>query len=138
MTGRLLPLPDPLSAPYWAACADHELKLPRCSRCGVFTLPPDIVCPHCLSEDPAWTWAPVSGHGVVRTWTVMRQSFLSGFEVPFVLVDVQLDEQPHIRMIGQLLDGPEAPLRIGDAVAVAFEDLAPGVAVPAFRKAAGA
>jgi hypothetical protein len=38
-------------------------------------------------------------------------------------------------MIGQLLDGPETPVALGDAVEVAFEDLAPGVSVPAFRKA---
>jgi uncharacterized OB-fold protein len=138
MSGRLLPIPDASSAPYWAACAEHVLKLPRCSRCGTFTLPPDLVCPHCHSPDPAFTFEPVSGRGVVRTWTVIRQSFLSGFEAPFVLVDVQLDDHPHIRMIGQLLDGPDAPLHIGDPVNVAFDDLAPGVSVPAFRKAVGA
>ena len=62
--------------------------------------------------------------------------YLAGFDVPFVLLDVQLDDQPSVRMIGRLMDGPEAPLHIGDAVIVDFEDLAPGVAVPAFRLAA--
>ena len=32
----------------------------------------------------------MSGRGVVRSWTVVRQSFLPGFDVPFVLVDVEL------------------------------------------------
>ena len=73
----------------------------------------------------------------MRTWTIVRQSYLTGFDVPFVLVDVQLDDHPSVRMIGRLLDGPEALLRIGDAVTVAFEDLAPGVAVPAFSLKAG-
>lgn len=65
----------------------------------------------------------------------MHQSFLPGFEddLPFVLVDVELIEQADVRMIGRLLDGPEAALRIGAPVRVAFEDLAEGVAVPAFR-----
>ena len=35
-------------------------------------------------------------------------------------------------MIGRLLDGPDVQLRIGDRVTAAFEDLAPGIAVPAF------
>jgi uncharacterized protein len=35
-------------------------------------------------------------------------------------------------VIGRLLDGPDAPLQVGTAVRVGFEDLAPGVAVPAF------
>lgn len=129
---RPLPVPDEVSAPYWAACADHVLTLPRCSRCGEFTLPPDSTCPHCHSFDPQFSFEPVSGAGKVRTWTVIRRSFLQGFDKPFLLVDVQLDEQPTVRMIGRLLDGPETPLRVGDRVCVAFEDLAPGISVPAF------
>ena len=80
---------------------------------------------------------PVGGDGTVRSWTVVRHPFLPGFDddVPFVLVDVELTEHPHVRLIGRLLDGVGAPLRPGAAVVVAFEDLAPGVAVPAFELA---
>lgn len=138
MTTRPLPVPDEVSAPYWAACARHVLTLPRCSRCAEFTLPPDSTCPHCHSLDPEFTFAPVTGNGKVRTWTIIRQSFLGGFDVPFLLVDVQLDDQPHVRMIGRLLDGPETVLRIGDPVRIAFEDVAPGVAIPAFALAVAA
>jgi hypothetical protein len=65
----------------------------------------------------------------------MRSSFLPGFgdEVPFVLVDVELDAQPGLRMIGRLLDGPEAPVALGVRVSLGFEDVADGVSVPAFR-----
>ena len=100
MSPPLLPVPDESSAPYWQACAEHVLKLPCCSRCNAFTLPPDITCPHCHSLEPEFTWQPVTGRGKVRAWTVIRQSFLAGFKVPFVLVDVQLDYQPQVRMIG--------------------------------------
>jgi uncharacterized OB-fold protein len=94
-----------------------------------------VVCLHCGSTDPQYVFAPLSGRGIVRSWTVVRQSFLPGFDadVPFVLVDVELDEQPELRMIGRLLDGVDAPLRLGDRVVVGFEDVAPGVAVPAFE-----
>ena len=73
----------------------------------------------------------------MRSWVVLRQSFLPGFDdaLPFVLVDVALDEQDDVRLIGRLLDGDGVALRIGDRVAVAFEDLAPGVSVPAFNLA---
>jgi len=72
---------------------------------------------------------------MVRSWTVVRQAFLPGFDddLPFVLVDVELTEQPGLRLIGRLLDGADAPLEPGDAVRLAFEDVAPGVAVPAFE-----
>jgi hypothetical protein len=64
----------------------------------------------------------------------MRQSFLPGFEelLPFVLVDVELQGEPDVRLVGRLLDGEDPRLRVGAVVRVAFEDLRPGVAIPAF------
>jgi uncharacterized protein len=135
--GRPLPVPDDASAPYWSAAAEHVLTVARCASCGRFTIPPDVVCPHCHTSDPGFTFTPVSGCGTVRSWTVVRQSFLPGFEddLPFVLVDVELAEQQDLRLIGRLLDGPGAELHVGAAVRVGFEDLASGVAVPAFELA---
>jgi uncharacterized OB-fold protein len=134
VTDRPVPLPDAQSAPYWAAAAQHVLTAARCAVCAAFTMPPDVVCPHCGSQDPQFKFTPVTGQGTVRSWTVVRQSFLPGFDgdLPFVLVDVELVEQPELRIIGRLLDGVGAPLRLGDEVVVAFEEIAAGVAVPAF------
>ncbi|NUU21820.1 MAG: hypothetical protein HOV68_09965 [Streptomycetaceae bacterium] len=128
-----MPVPDEQSAPYWEAAARHVLTVARCSLCAAYTLPPDQTCPHCGGTDPQFVFEPVSGRGTVRSWTVVRQSSLPGFaaDVPFVLVDVELDEQAGLRLIGRLLDGPDAPLRAGDRVVAAFEDTVP--AVPAFR-----
>jgi uncharacterized protein len=140
--GRPVPVPDESSAPYWAAAARHELSLPRCSRCGSFAIPPGQACPQCGSTDPEYAYEEVSGQGIVRSWTIIRQSFLPGFDadLPFMLVDVELAEQPELRMIGRLLDGPDAPVRAGAAVRVAFEDLAASggadaIAIPAFTLA---
>jgi uncharacterized protein len=132
---RPVPVPDALSDPFWRAASDHVLVLARCARCGAVIHPPDAVCPHCGSTDPAFEFEPVSGSGKVRSWTVVRESFLPGFadDVPFVLVDVELDDGEDVRMIGRLLDGPAAPLRVGVSVRLAFEDVTPTVAVPAFR-----
>jgi uncharacterized OB-fold protein len=106
----------------------------RCARCGAYSIPVDVVCDRCGSTDPAYTFVPVSGRGTIRTWTVVRQSFLPGFDadLPYVLVDVELDEQTDLRMVARLLDGVDAPVRIGARVTVGFEDLAPGTSVPAF------
>ena len=132
ITVRPLPVADEQSAPFWNAAAAHVLALARCSRCAAFSHPPDLVCPNCHSTDPGFVFTPVSGRGTVRSWTVMHQSFLQGFDVPFVLVDVELVEQADLRLIGRLFDGPDAPLGIGDAVTLAFEDVAAGISVPAF------
>ena len=134
MTTRVLPVADEMSAPYWQACSQHELKLPRCSQCGRFSLPPEIVCPNCKCTEPGWTWQAVSGRGRIRTWTIVRHSFLQGFDLPFVLADVELDDDPGVRMVGRLLDGPDAALALGDRVEVAFEDISDGIAIPSFRK----
>jgi uncharacterized OB-fold protein len=131
-------VPDDTSAPFWEAAAEGVLVLARCSRCETFVHPPESVCPHCHHTAPEFRFEPVAARGVIRSWTVIRQSFLPGFEVPFVLVDVALapDEQDDLRLIGRLLDGPDAPLHVGDAVAVAFERIDGGAAVPAFSLAA--
>jgi uncharacterized OB-fold protein len=137
VVGRPVPVPDEMSAPFWSAAAEHVLTVARCAQCGQFSVPPDVVCPHCHAADPGFEFTQVSGRGVVRSWTVVRQAFLPGFDddLPFVLVDVELVEQADLRLIGRLLDGVHADLHIGDAVVVGFEDLAPGVAIPAFELA---
>ena len=139
MTARPVPVPDESSAPYWTAAARHALAIARCSRCGSFAIPPGQTCPHCGSTDPEYAYQEVSGRGTVRSWTIIRQSFLPGFDadLPFALVDVELAEQAELRMIGRLLDGPGAPVRTGAPVTAAFEDLADGVSVPAFTLAGG-
>lgn len=133
MTTRPVPVPDDVSAPYWAAAARHVLTVAQCSRCGALTMPPDVLCTECGSTEPGFEFVPVSGDGVVRSWTVVRQSFLPGFDVPYLLVDVELAEDVGLRVIGRLLDGVDAPVRIGAEVRVAFEDLGDGIAVPAFE-----
>jgi uncharacterized OB-fold protein len=125
-------VPDEQSAPFWEAAARHELVLARCGRCELLVHPPDVVCPHCGSTDPQFRFTPVSGEGIVRSWTIVRQSFLPGFEVPFTLVDVELDDQDELRLIGRLLDPPDGALPLGTAVRVAFEDLTEEISVPAF------
>jgi len=134
-TTRPLPVPDELTAPFWEAAARHELTLARCARCAESTLPPGPVCPHCGSTDPDWEFVPVDGHGVVRSWTVVRQSFLPGLadDIPFVLVDVELAARPDVRLIARLLDGVDAPLELGATVRLAFEDLDDEIALPAFE-----
>jgi uncharacterized OB-fold protein len=129
---RPTPVPDERSAPFWQAASEHVLSVARCGVCQMLTHPPDVVCPHCGSTDPQFIFTPVSGRGTVRSWTVVRRSFLPGFDVPYLLVDVELVEQADLRLIGRLLDGPDAAIQVGTAVRVAFEDLAPNVAVPAF------
>ena len=95
-------------------------------RCGVPALP---------ITRSAFEFTPVSGRGTVRSWTVVRQAFLPGFDedLPFVLVDVELVEQSRSPADRPVAGRRHADLHIGDAVVVAFEDLAPGRGCSRFR-----
>lgn len=132
---RPLPVPDELTAPFWAATARGQLHLFRCGDCHRIAHPPPPVCPGCGSTDPRWAPGPVAATGSVESWTVLHQAFLPGFagDLPLCLVDVAIDAADGARLIGRLLDGPDAPLAVGARVSVAFEHPAAGVAVPAFR-----
>lgn len=133
---RLLPVPDEQSTAYWEGAARHELVLDHCRNCGRISHPPDVTCARCHHPGAGFESRRVAGRAILRSWIVVRQSFLPGFEadLPLRLVDVALEEDPEIRLVGRLLDGPDVALAVGDAVVVAFEDLEPGIAVPAFRR----
>jgi uncharacterized OB-fold protein len=131
---RPYPLVDERSRGYWDAAARHVLAIARCPHCKVFNHPPEDVCANCGVYEPDIVFEPVSGRGVVKSWTKVRQALLPGFagDLPYLLVDVELAEQKELRLIGRLLDGPDAPVVLGAAVRVAFEDVGSDLAVPAF------
>ena len=139
MSIRPHPVVDDASRPFWEGAARGQLVLASCSRCGVVSHPPDVTCPACHHTDPQFRPSPVPGGGTVRSWTVLHQVFVPGFDgdVPFVLVDVELDGTDDVRFIGRLLDSFDADLSVGSPVTLAFEQLDDGVAVPAFRLATG-
>jgi uncharacterized OB-fold protein len=130
-----VPAPDEQSAAYWEAAARGEFALPRCGVCRHFAMPPPVVCPTCGATEPNYQFEPVAGGGVIRSWTVVRDAFLPGWrdDVPYVLVDVELDVQTDLRCIGRLVDGPDVSLRLGQRVAIAFDEIADDVNVPAFE-----
>jgi uncharacterized OB-fold protein len=132
-----VPVPDADSAEYWKAAADHVLALQRCTVCGWYAYPTTQVCKNCFSPTRSFRFEPVSGHATVKTWTVMRDAFLPGFrdDVPYVVVEAELAEQPGLTMVGRLQDEPDGRLRLGAPLAVVFEDMADDVAVPAFALA---
>ncbi len=126
------PLRDERSGPYWDAARDHRLTAARCGRCHRFVSVPEDICANCGSVDPEFRFEPVSGRGVVRSWAVVHQSFLPNVDVPFVLVDVELDAQPDLRVVARLVDGPGAAVELGSAVTVAFDDVPDGESIPVF------
>ena len=130
-----VPVPDERSEGYWEAAKQHALAVQRCQHCSHYSHPPVVVCPRCQNGEPSFKFQPVSGRGRLKTWTIMRDSFLPGFaeDLPFVIGVVELDEQVGIRMVARILDGPEAGLQLDAPVRVVYEDATPEVTLPQFE-----
>ncbi|WP_313801859.1 OB-fold domain-containing protein [Sphingobium sp.] len=120
---RPLPLPDPLSEPFWAAARRHELHMQTCDACGRMAYPPEIACRACGGTELRFT--PVSGRAALHSWTVLHDPPSPGFRdrLPVILAVVELEEQARLLMSSDLVGiAPEA-LRIGLALEARFEDV---------------
>jgi uncharacterized OB-fold protein len=135
-----LPVPDEQSQPYWEATGRHELAIQRCQHCGQYAHPPVVLCEACLSTKPSFAFERVSGAGSIRTWTVMQMAFLPAFQadVPYVIAEVELAEQKGLTLLGRLVDGADAEIKLGMAVETVWNDMGPGIAVPEFKLATDA
>lgn len=144
--GMLAPGPtDEHAAAFWRWCAAGELRVQRCSGCGRRRFPPRPLCPSCHSFDHEWE--PLSGRGRVWSFVVAHPPLLPAYgeQAPYAVVVVELDEDPALRMVGNLCTAPGDRLDaidphrvgIGDAVAVVFDPLDDEVAVPRWRPVGG-
>jgi uncharacterized protein len=134
---RALPVLSDLTRPFWDAAREGRLAIQRCRECAYFSHPPRAACDRCLSPDLAFE--PVSGLGTVWSFTVMHQQSVAGFEasVPYLTALVELDEQAMLLLVTNLPGAPAESVRIGQRVAVTFEPLDDGLALPQFRPAPG-
>lgn len=131
MAERPLPVPDLDSAPYWEAAKQHKFHLPKCSACGAYAFPPRSNCPRCLSKDMVWT--ELSGRGTVYTYAVMHDTLIRGMDPPFVIAQVELEDQPGLRLTSNILDCPIGEVKVGMPVEITFEDVTEQVTLPQFR-----
>src|SRR5688572_454418 len=118
---RPLPLPSPLTEPYWNAARERRLVIQRCQACRRYFNPPVPVCMDCHSTRLAYE--QVSGRGRIHARTIMYLPRVQGFEevVPYAVIAVELDEQPGLLLLGNLLDAPAGEARIDTRVQVDFE-----------------
>jgi uncharacterized OB-fold protein len=77
----------------------------------------------------------VSGKGTVYTFSVMNDKRVRGFEdrLPYVAVWVELEEQPLLITLGNLVQTTPEDVRIGLPVEVVFENLTSTITLPQYR-----
>jgi len=103
---------------YWTSGADGILRIARCAACGRFQHPPRPVCSRCRGR--VLRSEPVTGRGVVWSWTVNRYEWQKDMPPPYVLAEVELVEQPGLRLLTDIVECTIDDVRIGMEVEVCF------------------
>ncbi|MEU5002189.1 OB-fold domain-containing protein [Streptomyces sp. NPDC021622] len=135
----LTPTIDTDGAPFWEYAAQGELRIQACANpaCGELRFPPRPCCPHCQSFENEWRRMS----GKARIWSYVRPHppLLPAYaeHAPYNAIIVELADAPRIRLVGNLVATPDAPLnsvdperlRIGAKVQIAFTEI-DGMAMP--------
>lgn len=130
---RMLPRLTDANRDFWTSGADGALRVPRCSSCRKWVLPPDTGCPECgHPTEPE----PVSGRARVFTWTTNHQQFHPDVSPPNLIAIVVLDEADDLRLATNLVRCVEDDVSLGMAVRVLFEHHS-DVYYPVFQPLAG-
>jgi len=64
----------------------------------------------------------VSGTGRIAAYTVNRQPWIPGFEPPYIVAMVELDDEPDVRLTTNVVGAEVDALTIGTRVTVCFEN----------------
>ncbi|MXP24156.1 hypothetical protein GIY30_22730 [Gordonia sp. HNM0687] len=126
------PWPAFESVEFWAGANEHKLKIQRCSETLNYIYPPDTVSPWTRRE--TLEYVEVSGRATLYSYAGLSQAFHAGFadHLPYVIALVELEEQPGLRMITNIVGTPLEELSIGLPLIVDFDDRGEQT-VPVFR-----
>jgi uncharacterized OB-fold protein len=138
VTDLLLPGADEDSGPFWDAARRGELRMQACRRCGRLRFPPRPMCPWCRSLEADWPL--VSGRGTIWSFVVAHPPLLPAYAAlaPYNVVVVALDEDPTLRLVGNLVASAEGPINevdpdtieIGAPVRVVFAPVGDDAVLP--------
>ena len=114
------PLPEITeeNAAFWSGGARGELLIVHCDACDHAIHPPQLLCPRCLSRQV--TPRSARGTGIIYSFTINYQPWMPGLAVPYVLVVVDLDGEPGVRLTAELVDVDPSSVAIGQPVTVGF------------------
>ena len=134
----LLPAIDPEGEPFWEGTRRGELRVQRCTGTGRLIFPPRPMSPWAPHAPPEWT--QVSGRGRIWSFVVPHPPVLPQFTelAPYNVVAVALDEDPRVRLVGNLIareggaidEVDPATIEIGAPVRVVFERVTDEIHLP--------
>ena len=129
---RILPQVTDRNEHFWRGGAEGELRFLRCQSCATYIHPPSPICPECLGKDLAPE--AVSGRARVLTYTINHQPWIPGFEPPYAIAIVEVEEQSGLRLTTNIVNCAPEDVKIGMQVRVVFEQCE-DVHVPLFEPA---
>ena len=128
-TGPIFPVCDDDALPFYQATQQGRLEIQRCTETGKWIFPPRPVSPFGSHRSPEW--AEVSGTGTIWSYVVPHPPLLPYFaeSAPYNVIIVALDEDPTIRLTGNLIahegggigDIDPTGIEIGARVRVVFD-----------------
>jgi uncharacterized OB-fold protein len=123
---------DQWTEPFWAACREHQLVVPRCADCGTIRFPPGPFCPNCRLQPIEWVELP--GTGSVYSYTIVSRSLTPEMDdsIPYAPAVIALDGADGRRLISCVVGASLDSVRVGARVRVSWEDRADGETVPRF------
>jgi uncharacterized protein len=114
---------------FWDGARRGELLIQRCSSCGRLRHPPRTMCGACNSLE--WDTVRASGRGEVYSYVVHHHPPVPGFDLPYVVALVALEEGP--RVVSNVVGIAPEDVRIGLPVEVDFQTIDDTLAVPVFH-----
>jgi uncharacterized OB-fold protein len=116
---RILPRVTPENEFFWTSGSDGRLRFLRCEECGFIVHPPTPRCARCLSK--RLSPSAVSGRATIVSYTVNHQPWIPGFDPPYVVAIVEIEEQEGVRLFTNVVDCAVDDVEIGMPVEVRFE-----------------
>jgi uncharacterized OB-fold protein len=133
--GIPLPESEPLTAPFWEGCAQRELRIQRCTGCGLHRHVPSIVCSACGSFD--YDWDVSQGRGRVFTYTIAHHSVHPSTRtaVPYNVSVIELDDCGGVFVTSNVVGCAIDDLQVGMPVRLVWEQVSPDLALYRFAPA---
>jgi uncharacterized OB-fold protein len=128
---RLLPAVTPENEHFWRGGRDGELRFLHCGACDHYVHPPSPRCPECLTED--LSARAVSGRARVHAYTENHQPWIPGFDPPYLIAIVAIEEQPELRLTTNLVHCSADDVCVDMPVRVVFEAHEDDVFLPLFE-----
>ncbi len=92
--------------------------------------PPAPICPSCHSLN--LSVKTVSGRGTIASFTINHQPWYPLMPLPYVVALVEIEEDPRVRLVTNIVGCDPGEVRIGMSVNVEFEQVE-DVYLPLFR-----